>query len=62
MNQIEIGNAAVCMAMVIATIMIVMGWAKMPAIYKQLAVSAVLMFLGYQIIEFILTSFVVIAK
>jgi hypothetical protein len=62
MNQIEIGNAAVCMAMVIATIMIVMGWAKMPTVYKQLAVSAVLMFLGYQIIEFILTSFVVIAK
>jgi hypothetical protein len=62
MTQIEIGNAAVCMALIIATIMIITGWAKMPVIYKQLAISAVLMFIGYQIIEFILTSFVVIAK
>jgi hypothetical protein len=62
MTQIEIGNAAVCMALIIATIMIITGWSKMPDIYKQLAVSAVLMFIGYQIIEFILTSFVVIAK
>lgn len=62
MTQIEIGNAAVCMALIIATIMIITGWAKMPVIYKQLTISAVLMFIGYQIIEFILTSFVVIAK
>ena len=62
MTQIEIGNAAVCMALVVATLMIVAGWAKMPPVYKQMAVSAVLLFIGYQIIEFILTSFVVIAK
>jgi anaerobic selenocysteine-containing dehydrogenase len=62
MTQIEIGNAAVCMALVVATLMIVAGWAKMPAVYKQMAVSAVLLFIGYQIIEFVLTSFVVIAK
>jgi len=50
------------MALVVATLMIVAGWAKMPAVYKQMAVSAVLLFIGYQIIEFVLTSFVVIAK
>jgi len=62
MTQIEIGNLAICFAIVIATLMIALGWAKMPVHVRATAVSAVLLFVGYQIIEFVLTSFIVIAK
>jgi hypothetical protein len=62
MTYIEIGNAAVCFSLFIATLMIVAGWSKMPDAAKQVAVGAILMFVGYQIIEFILTSFIVISK
>lgn len=62
MTQIEIGNAAVCMSLVIATLMIAVGWSRMPDPCKQVAVGAILMFVGYQIIEFIVTSFLVIAR
>jgi hypothetical protein len=62
MTQIEIGNVAVCMALVIATLMIIIGWNRMPDACKQVAVGAVLMFIGYQIFEFVITSFIVIAK
>ena len=62
MTHIEIGNLAVCFAITIATLMIAVGWAKLPVHVRTTAVSAILLFVGYQIIEFVLTSFVVIAK
>ena len=62
MTEIEIGNAAVCVALIVATVMILAGWSKMPDQAKQVAVAAVLMFVGYQVIEFVATSLIVIAK
>ena len=62
MTQIEIGNAAICMSLFFAALMIIAGWNRMPDACKQVAVGAILMFLGYQIFEFVITSFIVIAK
>lgn len=62
MTQIEIGNLAVCFAIFIASLMIFFGWAFMPTQVKATAFAAILLFVGYQIIEFVLTSFIVIAK
>ena len=42
MTEIEIGNAAVCVAMIVATVMILAGWSKMPDQAKQIAVAVVL--------------------
>lgn len=62
MTQIEIGSAAVAVALIVGTLMAVIGWAKLPNQFKDVAIAAVLMFIGYQIVEFILTSFIAVAK
>lgn len=62
MTQIEIGNLALCFAVFIATIMLFFGWNMMPQQVRTTAIAAILLFVGYQIIEFVLTAFIVIAK
>jgi len=62
MTQIEIGSLAVCFAIFIATIMLFFGWNMMPPQVRTTAIAVILLFVGYQIIEFVLTSFIVIAK
>ena len=62
MTQIEIGSAAVAVALIIGTLMAVIGWAKLPNQFKDVAIAVVLMFIGYQVVEFILTSFISVAK
>ena len=62
MTQIEIGNLMVCVAVTIAVLMIIAGWTLTPNHIRKTAIAVVLMFVGYQIFEFIAGSFVVIAK
>lgn len=62
MQEIEIGSLSVCVALVVATLMIVFGWMGLPSKVRYTAVSCILMFVGYQILEFIATTFIVISK
>lgn len=62
MQEIEIGSLSVCVALIVATMMVLFGWLRLPSNVKYTVVSCALMFVGYQILEFIVTSFVVIAK
>ena len=62
MTQIEIGNLAVCGALFVASMMIFFGWVLMPTPVRATAIAAAMMFVGYQVFEFVITSFVVIAK
>lgn len=62
MNQMyEIGSTGVILALFIAAVMIVIGFMAMPVAVRVTAVAAALMFLGYQIVEFILMNFIVIS-
>lgn len=62
MNQMyEIGSTGVILAIFIAAVMIVIGFMSMPVAVRVTAVAAALMFVGYQIIEFILMNFIVIS-
>ena len=60
METVEIGHSAVTGASIIATLLLVFGWAGVPTKYKQLIIAAGLMFVGYSILEFVLTSFITI--
>ena len=57
----EIGSTGVVLAIFIAACMIVVGFIAMPTAVRVTAAAAALMFIGYQVIEFILQRFVVIA-
>lgn len=57
----EIGSTGVILALFIAAVMIVIGFMAMPVAVRVTAVAAALMFLGYQIVEFILMNFIVIS-
>jgi len=62
MNPIyEIGTAGVVIALFLAFSAVVGGFVLMPTAVRITAVGAALMFLGYQIVEFILKAFVVVA-
>lgn len=62
MNPVyEIGTAGVVVALFLAFGAVVGGFVLMPAAVRITAVGAALMFLGYQVVEFILQSFVVVA-
>lgn len=52
----------VCVAVTIAVLMIIAGWSLTPNHIRKTAIAVGLMFVGYQIFEFIAGSFVVIAK
>ena len=52
----------VCVAVTVAVLMIVAGWTLTPNHIRKTAIAVILMFIGYQIFEFIASSFVVIAK
>ena len=62
MNPIEIGNAAVCFAIFIASCMIIGGFFLTPKAVRITMIAAALMFVGYQLIEFVMQSFVVIVR
>lgn len=62
MNQMyEIGSVGVIVAVFIAACMIILGFIAMPRAVRITTASVALMFVGYQIIEFILLKFIVVA-
>lgn len=58
---LEIGTAGVMIAMFIASIMVAGGFFLMPGAVRVTAIGAGLMFIGYQIIEFIVQSFMIVS-
>lgn len=58
---IEIGTVGVMLAMFLASVMLAGGFFLMPGAVRITAVGAGLMFVAYQIIEFIVTTFIVVA-
>ena len=60
--QIEVGTIATFIAFVVGAFMCVGGFIWLPDPVKKTACAVVLMFIGWQIIEFIATAFIVIAR
>jgi len=57
----EIGSMGVIAAIGVAFVLIILGFQAIPASVRITAIGATCMYLGYQVIEFILQEFVVIA-
>jgi hypothetical protein len=62
MPELEIGTLICQIAMVVGVVMCCIGWMILPTHTKFIAGACVLMFIGYQIIEFIGLNFIVVAK
>lgn len=58
---IEIGTVGVMLAMFVASVMMAGGFFLMPGAVRITAVGAGLMYVAYQIIEFIVGTFIVVA-
>ena len=59
--QYEIGSTGVVVALFIAFCMLVGGFFVIPTPVRITVIGAAIMFLGWQIVEFILQEFIVIA-
>ena len=60
--QYELGSMGVVVALFVAFCMLVFGFLAVPAPVRVTVVAAGVMFLGWEIVEFILQEFVVIAR
>ena len=60
--QYELGSTGVVFALFVAFCMIVFGFLAIPTPVRVTAVAVGVMFLGWQITEFILQEFIVIAR
>ena len=60
--QYELGSMGIVVALFIAFAMIIFGFMAVPAPVRVTVTAAGVMFLGWEIVEFILQEFVVIAR
>lgn len=62
MNEIEIGHVGIITIQFLATVLLVGGFWLIPSKVKSVVIACAMMFVGYQILEYILLEFITIAK
>jgi hypothetical protein len=62
MTEIEIGNVVLMASMVVGFLLMAFGWHLVPSQLKATVVAVGLMFVGWNILQYILESVIVIVK
>jgi hypothetical protein len=62
MNEIEIGHMGVMVLQFLGAALLIGGFYLIPSKVKSVAIACLMMFAGYQVLEFILFGFLTIVK